>query len=183
MSAEELSATEAAEVLGMTRERLRQLAASGALPDRLPESSRFRPRYPREAIEAFGRATGRIVDAEAPPPMQLMVDELLERPPLHAWEPDNPQVAHVRVWRRRGWLPLVLLGAPIDADTALRSATASWETEVRRSFIPDAPFVSLWLYAPDGRADPTTDLPAAPLYLERGGPTSWREHALSLIPI
>jgi hypothetical protein len=178
MSAAELSATEAAEVLGMTRERLRQLVAAGELPDRLPESSRFRPRYPREAIEAFGRATGRIVDAETPPPMQLIVDELLERPPLRAaWESDKPQAAHVRVWRRPGWLPLVLLGAPIDADSALRSATPSWETEVRRRFIPDAPFVSLWLYAPDGRPDPTTDLPAAPLYLERNEPTSWREHA------
>ncbi len=40
MSAEELSATEAAEVLGMTRERLRQLAASGALPPSVPAESR-----------------------------------------------------------------------------------------------------------------------------------------------
>jgi hypothetical protein len=176
--AADISATEAAELLGLTRERLRQLSAAGELPDRIPASSRFRPRYLREAIEAFGRATGRIVDAEAPPPMQLIVDELLERPPLRAtWASDNPQVAHVRVWRRPGWLPLVLLGAPIDADTALRSATPSWETEVRRRFIPDAPFVSLWLYAPDGRPDPTTDLPSVPLYLERSEPTSWREHA------
>jgi hypothetical protein len=176
--APDISATEAAELLGLTRERLRQLSAAGELPDRIPASSRFRPRYLRESVEAFGRATGRIVDTETPPPMQLVVDQLLELTPTRTtWESGVATVAHARVWRRRGWLPLVLLGAPIDADSALRSATSSWEAEVRRRFAPDAPFVSLWLYAPDGRPDPATDLPAAPLYLERNAPTSWREDA------
>lgn len=178
MSTSQLSATEAAGLLGLTRERLRQLAVAGELPDRLPDSSRFRPRYLREAIEAFGRATGRIIDDEPPPAMELVVDELLERPPSRAaWESDSPQVAHVRVWRRPGWLSLVLLGAPIDVDSRVRSSTPSWEAEIRQRFLPDAPFLSLWLYTPDGQPDPLADGAAPALYLERGEPTSWRGHA------
>lgn len=72
-----VSATEAAALLGLTRERLRQMVVTRELPERLAESSRFRPRYVRSEIEAFGRATGRIATASVSEPMRLTVDKLV----------------------------------------------------------------------------------------------------------
>lgn len=173
MPASDLSATEAAELLGMTRERLRQLVVAGELPDRLPGSSRYRPRYRRVDIEAYGHLTGRIAGPERPPPMDLVVDALTPRPPeVDRWAIGDP-VAHVRVWERPGWPAVVLLGAPIDGDWGIRSNAREWEAAIRTRFLPETAFTSLWLLMPEHRFGWRDDGSAR--YLERTDATGGRD--------
>ena len=73
---ETVSATDAAALLGLSRERLRQLAMARELPERVGDSSRFRPRYVRSEIEAFGRVTGRIETVAPAEPMRIRVNQL-----------------------------------------------------------------------------------------------------------
>ena len=107
-SVETVSATEAAALLGLTRERLRQLVVARELPERVADSSRFRPRYVRAEMEAFGRATGRIKTASAPSSMRLAVDQLV-LPAADSRTFGAAKPAHVRVWEREGWPPLVVI--------------------------------------------------------------------------
>ena len=57
--------------------------------------------------------------------------------------------SHVRVWRREGWPPVVLVGIPRDESRA-----SPWVThdlllpEVRERWLPDDDVVSFWLYMP-----------------------------------
>ena len=160
---ETVSATEAAALLDLTRERLRQLAVAGELPERVTESSRFRPRYARSEIEAFGRATGRIKTTGALKPMQLVVDELV----LSAADRRAvgcPLPVHLRVWKRDGWPPLVLIAAQIGGDRSIQVDAEIWHERIRAEFlggVREVRWVELW---PDHVS--ASRLDADPVYLE-----------------
>ena len=128
---ETVSATEAAALLGLTRERLRQMVVARELPERVADSSRFRPRYVRAEIEAFGRATGRIKTAgDRLSSMRLAVDQLvLPAADRRAFGRRLP--AHLRVWEREGWPPLVVIAAPIDGDRLIQVDAEAWQERVR----------------------------------------------------
>ena len=167
-SVETVSATEAAALLGLTRERLRQLVVARELPERVADSSRFRPRYVRAEMEAFGRATGRIKTASAPSSMRLAVDQLVlpaaDRRTFGAAKP-----AHVRVWEREGWPPLVVIAAPIDGHRLIQVDAEAWQERVRGEFLGGASevrWVELW---PDHVSASRRDADAVYLEVRRGG--------------
>jgi hypothetical protein len=160
---ETVSATEAAALLGLTRERLRQMVVTRELPERLAESSRFRPRYVRSEIEAFGRATGRIATAGASESMSLTVDQLVE-PAADRSLPGHRLPVHLRVWEREGWPPVVLIAAPIDGDRTIQVDAEAWQERVRSEFLGGASevrWVELW---PDHLS--ASQLDVDPIYLE-----------------
>ena len=141
---EVISATQAAGLLALTRERLRQLVASGDLPERVAGSSKFRPLYRRREIEVFGRATGRI-STVAESPMELIVDELVRRG--RVWfDRDDP--AHLRIWRRDGWAPVVLIGEPTDGDNLGPGGVSEWVSLARRRWLAQDDLLSIWFYWP-----------------------------------
>ena len=164
---ETVSATEAAALLGLTRERLRQMAVAGELPERVTESSRFRPRYVRSEIEAFGRATGRIKATGALKPMQLVVDELVlpaaDRRAIRCRLP-----VHLRVWKRDGWPPLVLIAAQIGGDHSIQVDAETWQERVRSEFLGGASevrWIELW---PDHVSASRLDADSVYLEVRRG---------------
>ena len=165
---ETVSATEAAALLGLTRERLRQMVVARELPERVVDSSRFRPRYVRAEIEAFGRATGRIKTTGVLEPMRLVVDELvLPAPDRQAYGRRLP--VHLRVWQRDGWPPLVLIAAPIDGDHSIQVSAEDWQERVRAEFLGGAGevrWVELW---PDHVSASRRDTDAVYLDVRRGG--------------
>lgn len=167
-SGETVSATEAAALLGLTRERLRQLVVARELPERVADSSRFRPRYVRAEIEAFGRATRRIKTSGVLEPMGLVVDELvLPVPDRQAFGRRLP--VHLRVWERDGWPPLVLIAAPIDGDRSIQVEAEAWQERVRAEFVGGASevrWVELW---PDHGSASRLDADAVYLEVRRGG--------------
>ena len=163
-----VSATEAAALLGLTRERLRQMVVTRELPERLAESSRFRPRYVRSEIEAFGRATGRIATAGASEPMRLSVDQLVE-PAADRSLPGGRLPVHLRVWEREGWPPVVLIAAPIDGDRTIQVDAEAWQERVRSEFLGGANevrWVELW---PDHLSASRLDIDPVYLEVRRGG--------------
>jgi hypothetical protein len=162
-----VSATEAAALLGLTRERLRQMVVTRELPERVLESSRFRPRYVRSEIEAFGRATGRIATAGASEPMKLAVDELV-LPAADRLVPGGRLPVHLRVWTREGWPPVVLIAAPIDGDRTIQVDAEAWHERVRSEFLAGASevrWVELW---PDHLSAARLDVDAVYLEVRRG---------------
>jgi hypothetical protein len=165
---ETVSATEAAALLGLTRERLRQMVVTRELPERLAESSRFRPRYVRSEIEAFGRATGRIGTAGVSEPMRLTVDELV-LPAADRLAPGGRLRVHLRLWEREGWPPVVLIAAPIDGDRTIQVDAEAWQERVRAEFLGGASevrWVELW---PDHLAASRLDVDPVYLEVRRGG--------------
>jgi hypothetical protein len=165
---ETVSATEAAALLGLTRERLRQLVVARELPERVVDSSRFRPRYVRAEMEAFGRATGRIKTTGVLEPMRLVVDELvLPAPDRQALGRRLP--VHLRVWEREGWPPLVVIAAPIDGHRLIQVDAEAWQERVRTKFLGGASevrWVELW---PDHVSASRRDADAVYLEVRRGG--------------
>ncbi|MDP9257776.1 MAG: hypothetical protein M3Q31_14640, partial [Actinomycetota bacterium] len=167
-SLETVSATEAAALLGLTRERLRQLVVTSRLPERVADSSRFRPRYVRSEIEAFGRATGRIKTTGVLEPMRLVVDELV-LPAADRRAFGRRLLVHLRVWERDGWPPLVVIAAPIDGDHSIQVDAEAWQERVRAEFLGGASevrWVELW---PDHVAASRRDADAVYLEVRRGG--------------
>jgi hypothetical protein len=165
---ETVSATEAAALLGLTRERLRQMVVTRELPERVGESSRFRPRYVRSEIEAFGRATGRIGTAGMSEPMRLAVDELV-LPAADRLAPGGRLPVHLRVWEREGWPPVVLIAAPIDGDRTIQVDVEAWQERVRSEFLGGAGevrWVELW---PDHLSASRLDVDPVYLEVRRGG--------------
>jgi hypothetical protein len=165
---ETVSATEAATLLGLSRERLRQMVVTRELPERVAESSRFRPRYVRSEIEAFGRATGRIGTAGVGEPMRLAVDELVW-PAADRLAPGGRLPVHLRVWEREGWPPVVLIAAPIDGDRTIQVDAEAWQERVRSEFLRGASevrWVELW---PDHLSASRLDVDAVYLEVRRGG--------------
>jgi hypothetical protein len=163
-----VSATEAAALLGLTRERLRQLVVARDLPERVAESSRFRPRYVRAEIEAFGRATGRIKTSGVLESMGLVVDELV-LPVADRQAFGRRLPVHLRVWERDGWPPLVLIAAPVDGDHSIQVNAEAWQERVRDEFLGGASevrWVELW---PDHVAASRRDADAVYLEVRRGG--------------
>ena len=166
-SLETLSATEAAAVLGLSRERLRQMAVARELPERVADSSRFRPRYVRSEIEAFGRATGRIALSGAVVPMRLVVEELVLAPPDRLVERRLP--VHLRVWERAGWPPVVVIGALLDGDRTIQIHSEAWQERVREAYLGGAKevrWVELW---PDYRTSSQRNQEPAFREVRRGG--------------
>jgi hypothetical protein len=165
---ETVSATEAAALLGLTRERLRQMVVARELPERVADSSRFRPRYVRSEIQAFGRATGRIATAGATEPMRLVIDQLvLPRADRRAFVSRLP--VHLRVWQREGWPPVVLIAAPIDGDRSIQVDAEVWQERVRSEFLRGASevrWVELW---PDHVSASRLEVDAVYLEVRRGG--------------
>lgn len=165
---ETVSATEAAALLGLTRERLRQLVVARELPERVGDSSRFRPRYVRSEIEAFGRVTGRIETVAPVEPMRLRVNELvLPAEDRQAFGRRLP--VHLRVWEREGWPPLVLIAAPIDGDHSIQVNAEAWQARVRAEFLGGASelrWVELW---PDHAMASRREADAVYLEVRRGG--------------
>lgn len=167
-SVETVSATEAAALLGLTRERLRQLVVARELPERIADSSRFRPRYVRAEMEAFGRATGRIKTASTDSSMRLAVDQLV-LPVADRRAFGAPKPAHVRVWEREGWPPLVVVAAPIDGHRLIQVDAEAWQERVRTEFLGGASevrWVELW---PDHVSASRRDADAVYLEVRRGG--------------
>ena len=165
---ETVSATEAAALLGLTRERLRQMAVTGELPERVAESSRFRPRFVQSEIEAFGRATGRIKTTGALKPMQLVVDELV-LPAADRQAIGHRLPAHLRVWKRDGWPPLVLIAAQIGGDHSIQVDAETWQEQVRSEFLAGASevrWIELW---PEHSSLSKPDAHPALLEVRRGG--------------
>jgi hypothetical protein len=165
---ETVSATEAAALLGLTRERLRQMVVTRELPERVAESSRFRPRYVQSEIEAFGRATGRIGTAGMSEPMRLAVDELV-LPAADRLVPGGRLPVHLRVWKREGWPPVVLIAAPIDGDRTIQVDAEAWQERVRSKFLGGASevrWVELW---PDHLSASRLDVDPVYLAVRRGG--------------
>jgi hypothetical protein len=165
---ETVSATEAAALLGLTRERLRQMVVTREMPERVADSSRFRPRYVRSEIQAFGRATGRIETAGATEPMRLAVDQLvLPRADRRTFGDRLP--AHLRVWEREGWPPVVVIAAPIDGDRSIQVDAEAWQERVRSEFLGGASevrWVELW---PDHVSASRLDADAVYIEVRRGG--------------
>ena len=164
---ETISATSAAALLGLSRERLRQLAVAGDFPDREAGSSRFRPRYVRSEIEAFGRATGRLSGKAEPTAMRLAVNSLFDR--LAGDDLERGRRAHLRVWQREGWPPVVVLAAPIDGDRMIQVDAEGWQEQVRAEFLAGASevrWIELW---PEHFSLSKRDGDPALLEVRRGG--------------
>lgn len=159
----EITATEAAELLGLTRERRRQLAAAGELPPRVAGSSPFRPRYRQAEIEMYGRATGRIVSEGPLEPMQMTVDEVVSGLEDH-FAFVEASCVHLRVWERPGWPPVIVLGAPVDGGSGLPATSGGWEDLALGSRLADVRYRSLWVHLPY-RAQPA--FTSMSEYLER----------------
>jgi hypothetical protein len=155
-------------LLGLSRERLRQMVVTRELPERVAESSRFRPRYVRSEIESFGRATGRIGTAGAGEPMRLAVDELV-LPAAARLAPTRRLPVYLRVWEREGWPPVVLIAAPIDGDRTIQVGAEAWQARVRSEFLGGASevrWVELW---PDHLSASRLDVDPVYLHVRRGG--------------